>query len=186
MLRNFNNIAPRIAPDAFVAETAVIIGDVHIGQESSIWYNVVIRGDVNSIRIGSRTNIQDLTLLHVTRSKADTHHGFPLSIGDAVTVGHNVTLHGCTIENGAFIGMNAMVMDGAVIGEGSMIAAGSLVTEGTVVRPGTLWMGSPAKFKRDLAEHEKARSIELAAAYVKLAKAYTGAQLDTPGDELPA
>lgn len=172
MIRSFNNTTPVIALDAFIAETAVIIGDVHIGAQSSIWYNVVVRGDVNSIRIGSRTNIQDMTLAHVTGSKGEKQPGFPLLIGDDVTIGHNVTLHGCTIENQAFIGMNAMIMDGVVVGYGAMVAAGSLVTEGTLIPPLTLWMGSPAKFKRALNEVEKIKYLAVADSYVNLAKTY--------------
>jgi len=172
MIRSFNNIYPSIDVTAFVSETSVIIGDVHIGSQSSIWYNVVIRGDVNSIRIGSRTNIQDLSLLHVTGKKDARCPGFPLFIGDNVTVGHKVTLHGCRVENNAFIGMNAMIMDGVVVGEGALVAAGSLVTERTVIPPWTLWMGAPAKLKRSLSEEEKIQSIERVASYVNLAKTY--------------
>jgi len=172
MIKPFKSIYPEIDADAFVSETAVIIGDVHIGSQSSIWYNVVVRGDVNSIRIGRRTNIQDLSLLHVAGIKGDSRPGFPLFIGDNVTVGHKVTLHGCTVENSAFIGMNAMIMDGVVVGEGAMVAAGSLVTEKTVIPPWTLWMGSPAKLKRDLSADEKMRLLELAESYVNLSKIY--------------
>jgi len=185
MIRHFNNILPLIAPDAFIAETAVIIGDVHVGSQSSIWYNVVVRGDVNSIRVGSRTNIQDLTLLHVTGIKDNNCPGFKLVIGDNVTIGHNVTLHGCTIENQAFIGMNAMVMDRVVVGYGAMVAAGSLVTEGTHIPSGTLWMGSPARFKRALTDDEKARSLELAESYVNLAKTYIKVNVTQLKGELP-
>jgi len=172
MIKSFNNILPLIAPDTFIAETAVIIGDVHIGSQSSIWYNVVIRGDVNSIRIGRRTNIQDLSTLHVTGRKGEIRPGFHLVIGDDVTIGHNATLHGCTIENQAFIGMNATVMDGVIIGSGAMVAAGSLVTEGTLIPSGTLWMGSPARFKRTLTADDKTKSLEHALSYVNLAAIY--------------
>lgn len=185
MIRHFNDILPLIAPDAFIAETAVIIGDVHVGSQSSIWYNVVVRGDVNSIRIGSRTNIQDLTLLHVTGIKSINSTGFKLVIGDNVTIGHNVTLHGCTIENQAFIGMNAMIMDRVVVGYGAMVAAGSLVTEGTHIPSGTLWMGSPARFKRALTEDEIARSLERAESYVDLAKNYINVDGTQLKGELP-
>ena len=173
MIKPFNSIYPIIDLDTFVSETAVIIGDVHIGSQSSIWHNVVIRGDVNSIKIGCRTNIQDLSLLHVSGKKNEYHSGFMLVVGDNVTVGHRVTLHGCTVENNAFIGMNAIIMDGVVIGEGAMVAAGSLVTEGTIIPPGTLWMGSPARFKRPLSHEERIKSIELAESYVNLSIAYS-------------
>lgn len=142
MIRSFQGMNPRIDSSAFIAETAVVIGDVTVGAESSIWYNVVVRGDVNFIRIGARSNIQDLTMLHVTHKKHADDPGAPLVIGDDVTVGHSVTLHGCTIENGAFIGMQAMVMDKAVVGEGALVGARALVTEGTVIPPHTLWVGA--------------------------------------------
>lgn len=154
MIRSFKGIAPQIAASAFIAEGAVVIGDVTVGQESSIWYNCVVRGDVNFIRIGDRTNIQDLSMLHVTHKKDADDPGAPLVIGNEVTVGHSVTLHGCTIEDGAFIGMQAMIMDGAVVGKGALVGARALVTEGTVIPPATLWVGAPAKYKRDLTPAE--------------------------------
>jgi carbonic anhydrase/acetyltransferase-like protein (isoleucine patch superfamily) len=172
MIQTFKNIIPEIDAAAFVAESSVVIGDVHIGPHSSIWFNVVIRGDVNSIRIGSRTNIQDLSLLHVSGGTGNNGRGFPLLIGDNVTVGHKAILHGCRIENRAFIGMNAVIMDGVVIGEGAMIAAGSLVTERTIVAPWTLWIGSPARFKRVLSDDERMNSITRADSYVNLSKTY--------------
>lgn len=172
MIIPFNKIHPEIANDAFIAETSVIIGDVHIGSQSSIWHNVVIRGDVNRIRIGNRTNIQDLSLLHVTGYKNESSPGSPLEIGDNVTVGHGVTLHGCTVKNSAFIGMKAIVMDRVVVGEGAMVAAGSLVPEGTVISPETLWMGVPAKFKRSLFPDEKIKFAEVAESYINLSKRY--------------
>lgn len=172
MIDSFQGILPAIDSSAFIASTAVVIGDVRIGAASSIWFNVVIRGDVNFIRIGDRTNIQDLSILHVTGSKGAGDPGQPLIIGNDITVGHRVTLHGCTIEDGAFIGMNALVMDRCVVGAGSVIAAGSLVAEGTVIPPGTLWLGSPAKFKRVLAADEAARFARISSSYVHLAKTY--------------
>ncbi|RII28517.1 MAG: gamma carbonic anhydrase family protein [Geobacter sp.] len=172
MIRPFQGVHPQIAPSAFIAETAVIIGDVQIGEQSSIWYNVVARGDVNFIRIGDRTNIQDLTMLHVTHRKHADDPGAPLVIGNDVTVGHSVTLHGCTIENGAFIGMQAMVMDKAVVGEGALVGARALVTEGTVIPPHTLWVGSPAKYKRDLSPDEIAWLRKSPQNYVRYALEY--------------
>ena len=177
MIRPFQGISPKIDPTAFIAETAVIVGDVEIGAQSSVWYNVVARGDVNFIRIGRRTNIQDLSMLHVTHRKNDADPGAPLIIGDDVTVGHSVTLHGCTIGNGAFIGMQAIVMDKAVIGEGALIGARSLVTEGTVVPPYTLWVGAPAKVKRELTAEEIAWLKKSPQNYVKYALQYIN---DTP------
>lgn len=172
MIRPFQNILPEIDSSAFIAETAVIIGDVRIGRQSSIWYNCVVRGDVNFIRIGSRTNIQDLSMLHVTHRKSPEDPGAPLVIGDDVTVAHSVTLHGCTVENSAFIGMQAVVMDKAVVGEGALVGARSLVTENTVIPPYTLWMGSPAKYKRDLTSAEIDRLKKSAENYVKYALQY--------------
>lgn len=154
MIRSFEGMKPKIDPTVFIAETAVIIGDVEIGPQSSIWYNVVLRGDVNSIRIGERTNIQDLSMLHVTHRGHAGGPGAPLIIGNDVTVGHSVTLHGCFIENGAFIGMQAVVMDKAVVGAGALIGARALVTEGTIVTPNTLWVGAPARYARDLTPEE--------------------------------
>lgn len=151
---------PRVDPTAFVDISAQVIGEVTIGAESSIWMNVVVRGDVHHIRIGARTNVQDGSILHVTR---DTH---PLVIGDDVTIGHAAILHGCTLENHAFIGMGATVMDGAVVGEFALVAAGSLVTQGRRVPPRTLVMGSPAKPVRKLTGEEIAGIRESASNYV--------------------
>jgi carbonic anhydrase/acetyltransferase-like protein (isoleucine patch superfamily) len=173
MIRPFQGIHPKIDPTVFIAETAVIVGDVEIGPHSSIWYNVVARGDVNFIRIGTRTNIQDLSMLHVTHKKEPSDPGAPLIIGDNVTVGHSVTLHGCTVENGAFIGMQAIVMDKAVVGEGALVGARALVTEGTIIPPHTLWVGSPARYRRDLSQEEMARLANSALNYVNYAHQYS-------------
>jgi carbonic anhydrase/acetyltransferase-like protein (isoleucine patch superfamily) len=172
MIRPFQGIHPKINESAFIAETAVIVGDVEIGPQSSIWYNVVARGDVNFIRIGSRTNIQDLSMLHVTHKNNAEDPGAPLIIGDNVTVGHSVTLHGCTVENGAFIGMQAIVMDKVVVGEGALVGARSLVTEGTILAPHTLWVGAPARYKRDLKPEEIAWLEKSAGNYVNYALQY--------------
>lgn len=172
MIRSFQGMQPQIDSSAFIAETAVVIGDVTVGAESSIWYNVVARGDVNFIRIGARSNIQDLTMLHVTHKKHADDPGAPLVIGDDVTVGHSVTLHGCTIGNGAFIGMQAMVMDKAVVGEGALVGARALVTEGTIIPPHTLWVGAPARYKRDLNPDEIAWLRRSAGNYVKYSREY--------------
>ena len=172
MIRSFQGISPQIDPTAFIAETAVVIGDVTIGAQSSIWYNCVARGDVNFIRIGNRSNIQDLSMLHVTHKKHADDPGAPLIIGDDVTVGHSVTLHGCTLGNGSFIGMQAIIMDKVVVGEGALIGARSLVTEGTVIPPHTLWVGAPAKYKRDLNPDEVAWLQRSAGNYVNYALQY--------------
>jgi gamma-carbonic anhydrase len=176
MIRPFQGIHPKIDPSVFIAETAVIVGDVEIGAQSSIWYNVVARGDVNSIRIGTRTNIQDLSMLHVTHKKDADDPGAPLIIGDGVTVGHSVTLHGCTVENSAFIGMQAIVMDKVVVGEGSLVGARSLVTEGTIIPAHTLWVGAPARYKRDLSPEEIARLARSADNYVNYSLQYINDQ----------
>jgi carbonic anhydrase/acetyltransferase-like protein (isoleucine patch superfamily) len=139
---------PQIDPSVFVAPSADIIGEVSIGAQSSVWFQVVIRGDVHSIRIGSRTNIQDHSMLHVTRKKS------PLSIGDDVTVGHRVTLHGCTVGNRVLVGMGAIVLDDAVIGDDCVIGAGALVTQKMVIPSGSLVFGSPARVIRPLKPEE--------------------------------
>ncbi len=144
MIRPFLDKIPVIAPSAFITESAEVVGDVEIGEESSVWFHAVIRGDVNYIRIGHRTNVQDGCVLHVSRQK------FPLIIGDDVTVGHNVTLHACVLRSRCLIGMGTVVMDGAEIGEDSIVGAGALVTPGTVIPPKKLAVGSPARVKREL------------------------------------
>ncbi len=172
MIRPFKGVHPKIDDSAFIADTAVIIGDVEIGSQSSVWFNTVVRGDVNRIRIGDRTNIQDLSLLHVTHKKHADDPGAPLLIGSDVTVAHSVTLHGCTIENGAFIGMQAIIMDHAVVGEQALVGARALVTEGTVIPPRTLWLGSPARYKRDLTTLELERLEKSSKNYVQYSKDY--------------
>src|SRR3970040_730164 len=150
MLRSFRSIHPTVHASAFVDISAQVIGDVHIGPESSVWMNVVVRGDVNSIRIGARTNLQDLTLLHVMRN---TH---PTIIGDDVTVGHSAVVHGCTIEDRCLIGMGAILLNGCRIGSGSIVAAGAVVPEGMVVPEGSMVMGVPGKVRRSLTPEEDA------------------------------
>lgn len=166
MIDSFQGFTPRISSNVFIAPSADLIGDVEIGELSSIWFGSVVRGDVHYIRIGERTNIQDLSMLHVTRK---TH---PLVIGSDVTVGHSVTLHGCTIEDRILIGMGAIVLDGAVVSQGSIVGAGSIVTEGTEIPPGVLAFGSPARVKRDLTEEETTFLEASARLYVELAKIY--------------
>lgn len=166
MIRTFQGIKPTIPKSCFIEETAVVIGDVVMGEQCSVWFNAVIRGDVNYIRIGDRTNVQDLCMLHVTH---DTH---PLIIGNAVTIGHHVVLHGCTIQDRVLVGMGAIIMDGAVIGEDSVVGAGALVVEDTIVPPQSLILGSPAKVKRPVTEKELAWIRESAENYVKYASQY--------------
>jgi carbonic anhydrase/acetyltransferase-like protein (isoleucine patch superfamily) len=161
MIRAFRSITPTIDPTAFVDVSAQVIGDVHLGAESSIWMNVVIRGDVNYIRIGRRSNIQDLTLVHVQR---DTH---PTIVGDEVTVGHRAVLHGCTIEDRVLVGMGAILLNGCRIGTGSIIAAGTLIPEGMIVPPGSMVMGAPGKVRRALSPEETASLEKYAESYVR-------------------
>ncbi|MEA1914866.1 MAG: gamma carbonic anhydrase family protein [Campylobacterota bacterium] len=173
MLLKFKQWFPKIGKNAWIAPSADIIGNVTIGQDSSIWFGSVIRGDVHRIVIGDRTSIQDLSMVHVTHyKKEDMSDGNPTIIGDDVTVGHKVMLHGCTIENGCLIGMNATILDGAVIGEGSIVGAHSLVTSNKVFPPHSLIMGSPAKVVKTLSQQEVQNLIEHAARYVKFKNEY--------------
>lgn len=165
-LHLYKNIMPRIGQKVWLAPGAQIVGDVEIGEQAGIWYNCVIRGDVNDIKIGPRTNIQDGTVIHVSSTLQGTY------IGADVTVGHMALLHACTIEDGAFIGMKACVMDGAYVERGAMVAAGALVTPGKRVPSGQLWAGSPAKFMRNLTEAEQAHILYSAKHYVELAARY--------------
>lgn len=162
----YRGVLPTIAPDAFIADTAVIIGDVEIGAGSSIWFGCVLRGDVNSIRIGRNTNIQDGTVVHVSRTGKGTQ------IGDGVTVGHLALLHDCTVEDGAFVGMKACLMDGAYLESGAMLAAGGLLTPGKRIPSGELWAGNPARLLRPLSEAEKAMIPNSAIHYATLAAEY--------------
>jgi carbonic anhydrase/acetyltransferase-like protein (isoleucine patch superfamily) len=166
MIRTFQGIKPTIADSAFIEETSVVIGDVVIGDDSSVWFNAVIRGDVHYIRIGSRTNIQDLCVVHVT------HDTYPTILGDDVTVGHHVVLHGCTIKDRVLVGMGAIIMDGALIGEDCIVGAGALVTERTTVPPKSLIVGSPAKVKRPVTNEELAWIRESAQNYVRYSRQY--------------
>jgi carbonic anhydrase/acetyltransferase-like protein (isoleucine patch superfamily) len=168
LIRSFRGRKPQIAASAYVDPQAVVIGDVAIGADSSVWPCVVIRGDVNFIRIGSRTNIQDGSVLHVMR---DTH---PLILGDAVTIGHGAVLHGCTIESRCLIGMGSIILNGARIGAGSIVAAGTLVPEGADVPPGSLFMGHPGKFRRSLTVDDQASIDAYAERYVEYKEAYKG------------
>lgn len=157
---------PNYDESAFIAPTAAIIGDVTIGAESSVWYGCTLRGDVNDIKIGKRTNIQDGTVIHVSSTTQGTY------VGDEVTVGHMALLHACTIGDQAFIGMKACVMDDAIIEPRAMVAAGALVTSGKTVPTGELWAGSPAKFMRKLTEKELEFLSFSAERYVKLSREY--------------
>ncbi|GAB4555244.1 MAG: gamma carbonic anhydrase family protein [Geothermobacteraceae bacterium] len=166
MIHTYRKITPIVPESAFVVESAQVIGDVVLGEHASVWFNAVVRGDVNSIRIGTRTNVQDGTVIHVTNKTHPTH------IGEGVTIGHNCTLHGCTVEDYCLIGIGAIVLDGAVIGHESMVAAGSLVTPGTRIEPGSLVMGSPARVVRRLSGDEIAGLHRMADNYIGYVASY--------------
>lgn len=165
-LHPYKNITPTLGTDVFVAPSAHLIGDVAVGDQSNIWFGVTIRGDVNTVRIGKRTNIQDGTVCHVTAGTG------PLSIGDEVTIGHNATVHACTLEDGSFVGMGATVMDGAVVESGAMVAAGALVSPGKRVKKGQVFAGVPAKPFRAMTPEEVKYIPWSAQHYVELAKNY--------------
>ena len=166
-----DGIMPTISDKAFIAPGAVVIGDVHIGVDTGVWFGCVIRGDVNSIRIGDRTNIQDGTVIHVTRKTG------PTVIGSGVTIGHCVLLHACNLEDNCFIGMRATLMDGVVVESGAMVAAGALVTPGKRIPSGQLWAGNPAKYFRDLTDKDLAFFPVSAENYVKHAREYLALKL---------
>jgi len=164
----YRGILPRIAENVFIAPGACVIGDVLIGESSSIWFNTVVRGDVHRIRIGSCTSVQDNTVLH------PTGRFFPISIGDRVLIGHNAVLHGCTVEDECFIGIGSIILDGCKVGKGSVVAAGALLPPGFEVPPGSVAVGSPARIKKKIGDNEKAmiehgwpHYVELAAEYFK-------------------
>jgi carbonic anhydrase/acetyltransferase-like protein (isoleucine patch superfamily) len=152
LIKEVRGFTPQIGENVFLAENATIIGDVIIGNDCSIWYNAVLRGDVNSIRIGNRVNVQDGSVIHTLYQKSVS------IIGDDVSIGHNVIIHGATIENGALIGMGAIVLDHAVVGEGAIIAAGSVLLSGTHVEPGSIYAGTPAKFVKKV-DPEQSKEI---------------------------
>ncbi len=161
MIRSFRGVTPRIHPSCFIEDSAQILGDVEVGEESSVWFNCVLRGDVDAIRIGKRTSIQDLSLVHVLANKYPTH------VGDDVTVGHHVVLHGCRVGNRVLVGMGAIVMDDVTIGDDCVIGAGALITPGTQVPPGSLVVGSPAKVRRPITEEERQWIARSAQNYVR-------------------
>lgn len=162
----FKGIMPTIGEHCFIAPTASIIGKVEIGEYSSVWFNTVLRGDVEKITIGSNTNIQDGTVIHVTNG------GFPTKIGSYVTIGHKALLHACTLEDNSFIGMDSTIMDRAIVESGGWVAAGSLVTEGKVIKSGEVWAGRPARFFRNLTPEESAFIESSARNYVTYSREY--------------
>lgn len=172
----YRGLWPRIHPEAFVAETAAIIGDVEIGPRASIWYGCVLRGDVNRIRVGAGSNLQDGTVVHGNHDRRgdyrETGGGMATIIGEGVIVGHQALIHASTVEDGAFIGMGAIVMDRAVVRPQAMVAAGAMVTPGKVVETGQLWGGRPARFMRELKQAELDDFVYQAGYYQKLAASY--------------
>ena len=171
LIKSVRGFTPEIAEDVYLADNATIIGDVVIGKGSSIWFNAVLRGDVNSIRVGERVNIQDGAVVHTLYEKSVAE------IGNDVSIGHNVTVHGAKIEDGALIGMNAVVLDHAVVGEGALVAAGSVVLSGTKVEPGCIYGGIPAKFiKRLDPEQSKEINRKISQGYLMYADWYKGSE----------
>lgn len=163
-IRAFKGVAPRIHPSCFIEDSAQIIGDVELGEDCSVWFNTVIRGDVHSIRLGRRTNVQDLCMIHVEAQ------AFATRLGDEVTVGHHAVLHGCEVGNRVLVGMGAVLMNGVVVGDDCLIAAGALLTPGTRVPPGSLALGSPARVKRPVTAEERSWIARSAENYVRYAR----------------
>lgn len=166
MLRSYKGISPTIGKGCYIDASAQVIGDVVIGDQSSVWMNAVVRGDVNSIRIGANSNIQDCSVLHGMLNK------YKVIVGDWVTVGHSVTLHGCTVGDRCLIGMGAVILNDAKIGEGSIIAAGTIIPEGTVVEPRSLWVGTPGKFKKHLDDAAQESILTYARNYLGYTEQY--------------
>ena len=166
MIRSYRGITPVVPETSYVDQSAQLIGDVQLGEHSSVWMNAVLRGDVHSIRVGHYSNIQDGSVLHGMKEK------YGVFVGDYVTVGHSVTLHGCTIEDRCLIGMGSIVLNGARIGSGCIIAAGTLIPEGAVVEPNSLWMGSPGKFRRRLEKKDEEMILLYAENYIGYKKVY--------------
>lgn len=167
-IRTYQSIAPQLGERVFVDASAVVIGDVEIGEDSSVWPLTVIRGDMHRIRIGKRTSVQDGSVLHITHAGPFNPDGFPLIIGDEVTIGHKVMLHGCTLGSRILVGMGSTVMDGAVVEDDVIIGAGSLVPPGKVLESGFLYVGSPVKQARPLTDKERNFFSYTAGSYVKL------------------
>ena len=173
MLYSYKDLFPTLGENTWVAPSADLIGDVECGKECSIWFGCVVRGDVHSIKIGDRVNIQDLSMIHVTHyKKEDKSDGNPTTIGDDVTIGHRVMLHGCTIEEACLIGMSATILDGAIIGKESIVGAGALVTKNKVFPPRSLIMGTPAKVVRELTDAEVEELYASAKRYVSFKSEY--------------
>jgi len=173
IIMDYKGLSPKIDSSAWIAPGAAVIGDVKIGKDCSIWFGTVIRGDVHKIEIGDRVSVQDLSMIHVTHyKKSDKSDGSPTIIGNDVTIGHKVMLHGCTIEDACLIGMSATILDDAVIGKESIVGAGALVTKGKKFPPRSLILGSPAKVVRELTDDEVKELYDSAKRYVNFMKGY--------------
>ncbi len=166
MIRSYKGITPQFPETSYIDDSAQLIGDVIVGEHSSVWMNAVLRGDVHQIRVGHYSNIQDNSVLHGMKGQ------YGVCVGDYVTVGHNAILHGCTVEARCLIGMGSIILNGAVIGSGSIIAAGTLIPENSIVEPNSLWMGSPGKFRRRLEKKDEETIIRYVDNYVAYTKAY--------------
>ncbi len=166
MIRPYKGVMPKIGASCYVDESAQLIGDVKLGENSSVWMNAVVRGDVHYIRIGENSNIQDCSVLHGMLNK------WPVEVGNWVTVGHSVTLHGCVVGDRCLIGMGSTILNGARIGAGSIIAAGALIPEGTIVEPGSLWAGVPAKFRKKLSDEDQEMILQYAKNYLGYKEQY--------------
>lgn len=172
-IRSYKGISPKIGNNVYIDPMSTVIGDVELGDDVSLWPMVVVRGDVNKVKIGARSNIQDGTVIHETRPRPNNPEGYPTIIGEDVTVGHKAMLHGCTIKDRVLVGIGAIVLDGAIVNEDVIIGAGSLVAPGKELESGYLYMGSPAKPVRALKENEIAHFKEVAQNYIDLKKDYT-------------
>jgi len=166
VIRSYQGHTPKIPASCYVDLSAQVLGDVTLGENSSIWMNAVLRGDVNSIRVGTNSNVQDCSVLHGQRNL------YPVNVGDWVTIGHNATVHGCTVEDAVLIGMGVTVLNDCRIGEGSIIAAGAVLPEHTVVAPRTLWAGVPARLRRDLGDADRKLILEYAQNYLDYVQIY--------------
>jgi carbonic anhydrase/acetyltransferase-like protein (isoleucine patch superfamily) len=166
MIRSYKGVSPTVPSSCYIDDSAQLVGDVVLGEHASVWMNAVLRGDVHSIRVGAYSNIQDCSVLHGMKER------YGVFVGEYVTVGHSVTLHGCTIEDHCLIGMGSIILNGARIGAGSIIAAGTLIPEKTVVVPGSLWMGSPGKFRRKLEQKDRESILRYANNYLGYKDAY--------------
>ncbi len=176
MIRSYQGKFPRIPSSCYVDTSAQLLGDVVLGERSSVWMNAVLRGDVNSIRVGSCSNVQDCAVLHGQRNV------YPVIVGDGVTIGHNATVHGCVVEDNVLIGIGARVLNGCRIGEGSIVAAGAVVPERTVVPPRTLWAGVPARLRRELTDKDQEMIREYARNYLDYVEIYLNEGVPAPAE----